>query len=50
MLEMFCPGCPAVPDPDDTTCLFCKYPYLDEAELEEAEERHLAYQLYMAGY
>ena len=50
MSEFACSGCPAVPDPDEISCLFCLMPDLDDVELEEAEERHLAYQLYMAGY
>ena len=50
MPDMCCLGCPAVPDPDETSCLFCLMPDPDESELKEAEERHLAYQLYMAGY
>ena len=39
MFEIACSGCPAVPDPDETSCLFCLIPDLDEAELDEIEEK-----------
>ena len=38
MPDMCCLGCPAVPEPDETTCLFCLTPY-DEEELQTIEEQ-----------
>ena len=34
-----CPGCLAVPEPDETSCLFCLIPDPDEEELQALEEQ-----------